>query len=127
MEGTSNFHTTDFCAYLYRCVHCNQYDHYERDCEQKLESKPCQRCFNFGHVAKDCTNSICCRYCENSGHMSANCPYWMCTPGDAKKKHPRGTHVAGIVLTPKQEILRQQAKENRKRHFIEQRKKYVNY
>ena len=37
-------------------------------------NKPCFKCNQPGHFAKDCTNEVTCYKCKKVGHLSKDCP-----------------------------------------------------
>jgi hypothetical protein len=118
LRDTPEFHITNACPKLYRCVHCGQHDHFASDCKNKKESKSCARCFKQGHVAANCPNAFVCRYCFFPGHLRENCPYWQCKPAVARAKHEPGTIVAGIVLTDDEKVLRKQIDQRRADDYL---------
>ena len=55
--------------------------------------KRCNRCQNFGHYGKDCTNEVCCGYCGQQ-HQSETCE--EVEPKDFKNYHCNNCREKGV-------------------------------
>ncbi|XP_033101200.1 zinc finger CCHC domain-containing protein 3-like [Anneissia japonica] len=88
------------------CLRCGEESHMIRECERKK----CNRCFQLGHVALDCTNDIVCSICSASRHVFRNCPVSFSAKarGDrqdgvddgTEESHREGAEVQGDLWRP---------------------------
>ena len=62
------------------CFKCFEYGHLAKDCKGEDRSKLCKRCGEGGHIAKNCTKDPCCMICSTTDkkatHVtgSSRCP-----------------------------------------------------
>jgi len=81
-----------------KCLKCNKYGHFARECTQ--EENSCYKCSESGHLAKECEKPDICYVCNKEGHMAKDCP-----DGDQKTCYKCGGKGHIALECPSQEAI----------------------